>query len=94
MNSSSNVIAIFSLQLYHAADQGEEVLVTTDMFSCLRHMAGGKQSVCNFGLPYLSLRQLDLLSPFSLISLEWLFTEKNEIMLSVAQNLKAYHRFV
>jgi hypothetical protein len=79
---------------YHAADQDEEVLVTTDMFSCLRHLAEGEQSVCNFGLPYLSSRQLELLSPFSRITFEWLLTERNEIMLSVAQNLKAYHRFV
>jgi hypothetical protein len=79
---------------YHAADQGEEVLVTTDMFSCLRHLAGGIQSVCNFGLPYLSSRQLELLSPFPRITLEWLFTDKNDVMLGVARNLKTYHRFV
>ncbi len=79
---------------YDKADTGEEVLVTTDMFSCLRHLAGGKQSVCNFGLPYLSSRQLELLSPFPRITFEWLFEEKNEIMLNVAQNIKTYHRFV
>lgn len=79
---------------YNAADTREEVLVTTDMFSCLRHMAGGKQSVCNFGLPYLSSRQLELLAPFPLITFEWFFADKKEIMLNVAQNLKTYHRFV
>jgi predicted RNA-binding Zn-ribbon protein involved in translation (DUF1610 family) len=79
---------------YHAADPEEEVLVTTDLFSCLRHLAEGKQATCNFGLPYLSVRQMDLLSPFRLITFEWLFAEKNEIMLSVAQNIKPYHRFV
>jgi hypothetical protein len=84
------------LYLYNLnnVDPRVEVLVTTDLFSCLRHMAGGKQSVCNFGLPYLSSRQLELLSPFPRISFEWLFTEKKEIMLNVAQNLKTYHRFV
>ncbi len=79
---------------YHAADKGEEVLVTTDMFSCVRHLAEGKQSVCNFGLPYLSTRQIQLLSPFPLITFEWLFTDKKDVMLNVAQNLKAYHRFL
>jgi hypothetical protein len=79
---------------YHAADPGEEVLVTTDMFSCLRHLVGGKQAVCNFGLPYLSSRHWELLAPFPFITFEWLFTEKKEIMLNVAQNLKTYHRFV
>jgi hypothetical protein len=57
---------------YHAADQDEEVLVTTDMFSCVRHLAEEKQSVCNFGLPYLSPRQLELISPFPRITFEWL----------------------
>jgi hypothetical protein len=79
---------------YHATDKDEEVLVTTDMFSCLRHLAQGQQSVCNFGLPYLSSRQIELLSPFPQITFEWLFTDKKDIMLSVAQNLKAYHRFL
>ena len=79
---------------YDAADRGEEVLVTTDMFSCLRHWAQGKQSVCNFGLPYLSLRHWELLSSFPFVTFDWLFPEKTEIMLSAAQNLKAYHRFV
>jgi hypothetical protein len=79
---------------YHTADTGEEVLVTTDLFSCLRHIAGGKQSVCNFGLPYLSSRQMELLSPFPRITFEWLFADKREIMLNVAQNLKTYHRFM
>ena len=84
------------LYLYHLNNVGprEEVWITTDMFSCLRHLAGGRQCVCNFGLPYLSSRQMELLSSFAQITFEWLFTEKNEIMLSVAQNLKTYHRFV
>lgn len=79
---------------YHAADKDEEVLVTTDMFSCLRHLAQGKQAVCNFGLPYLSTRQMELLSSFPYVTFEWLFTDKKEIILSVARNLKAYHRFL
>ncbi|OPY73239.1 MAG: hypothetical protein A4E62_00555 [Syntrophorhabdus sp. PtaU1.Bin002] len=79
---------------YHVADKNEEVLVTTDMFSCLRHLAQGEQAICNFGLPYLSSRQMELLSPFPYITFEWLFTDKKDIMLNVAQNLKAYHRFV
>jgi hypothetical protein len=79
---------------YHAADPEKEILVTTDMFSCLRHWGQGEQSVCNFGLPYLSLRHWELLSPFPFVTFEWLHAEKTEIMLNVAQNLKAYHRLV
>lgn len=79
---------------YHAADKNEEVLITTDMFSCLRHLAKGNQAVCNFGLPYLSPRQMQLLSSFPCITFEWFFTDKRDIMLNAAQNLKAYHRFL
>jgi hypothetical protein len=79
---------------FNNVDPREEAWITTDMFSCLRHLAGGRQCVCNFGLPYLSSRQIELLSPFPQITFEWLFTEKNEIMLNTAQNLKTYHRFV
>jgi len=79
---------------YHTADQEKEVWVTTDMFSCVRHLTEGRQAVCNFGLPYLSSRQMELLSPFPFISFEWLFTERDEIMLNVARNLRVYHRFV
>jgi hypothetical protein len=84
------------LYLYNLnnVDPREEAWITTDMFSCLRHLAGGRQCVCNFELPYLSSRQLDILSPFPRITFEWLFTEKKEIMLNAAQNLKTYHRFV
>ncbi len=79
---------------FNHVDPREEVWITTDLFSCLRHLATGRQCVCNFGLPYLSSRQMEILSPFPRITFEWLFTEKNEIMLNVAQNLKTYHRFV
>lgn len=82
------------LYAYHLADPEQEVIVTTDLFTCLRHLAEKKKAVCNFGLPYLSARQLELLSPFRQITFEWLFEEKKDVMLNVAQNLKAYHRFV
>jgi hypothetical protein len=60
----------------------------------LRHLAAGEQAVANLGLPYLASRQMELHSAFPFIFFEWLFSEKKEIMLSVAQNFKAYHRFV
>jgi hypothetical protein len=34
-----------------------------------------------------------ILESFPMVTFEWLFLEKKDIMLSVAQNLKAYHRF-
>lgn len=79
---------------YHAAEKDQEIIVTTDIFSCIRHLAEGNQAIRNFGLPYLSSRQMELLLPFQFVTLEWLFTEKNEIMLNVAQNLKGYCRFL
>jgi hypothetical protein len=84
----------FYLFGYHLADQGQEVTVPTDMFSRLRHLTEGKQALCNFGLPYLSQRQMELLSAFPLVSFEWFFEEKADVMLNVAQHLKTYHRFV
>lgn len=82
------------LYSYHATEKEEEVIVTTDMFSCVRHLAEGKQAICNFGLPYLSSRQMELISAFRFITFEWGFEEKDQIMFSAAKNIKTYHRFL
>lgn len=52
------------LYLYNSDDIKPEdgVILTTDMFRCLRLAQSGLQVVCNFGLPYLSPNQLDFLS--------------------------------
>ena len=42
-------------------DFSEPVYFTTDIFRCANNIGNWKQCVCNFGLPYLSEAQLDLL---------------------------------
>jgi hypothetical protein len=42
----------------------KEVLLARDMFECARMMSEGKLAVSNFGLPYLSLYQLDTLKRY------------------------------
>ena len=42
-------------------DKTKPVRLTTDIFRCVRYIAEGTQSVCNFNLPYLSKAQLKLL---------------------------------
>jgi hypothetical protein len=39
----------------------EPVYFTTDIFRCVNNIENGKQCVCNFGLPYLSDAQLEIL---------------------------------
>ena len=39
----------------------EPVYFTTDIFRCVYNIENGRQCVCNFGLPYLSDAQLELL---------------------------------
>ena len=84
------------LYLYNVnnVDPREEVWLTTDMLRCLKHIQDGRKALCNFGLPYLSPKQYEMLNAFPWVTIEWLFADKREISVSVAQNLKAYHRFV
>ena len=79
---------------YQNCDPGEEVWLTTDMLRCLKHIQDGRKALCNFGLPYLSPKHYEMLNAFPWVIIEWLFTDQREISASVAQNLKAYHRFV
>jgi hypothetical protein len=37
---------------------------------------------------------MELLSASPRVTFEWLFPDKKDVMLNVAQNLKAHHRFV
>lgn len=53
---------------YHRIADKESVLFfTNDLFKCVRIQTGGFQSVCNFGLPYISKEQMDLLKDFSYV---------------------------
>ena len=43
------------------------VIFTTDILECVKITVGGAQAVCNFGLPYLSNAQIELLNRLQLI---------------------------
>jgi len=70
----------------------KEVWVTRDMFDCLRLIAGGKQSICNFGLPYISPKQYLLLSKLDKMVFVW-SGDKREIAYSSIASLKTFYRF-
>jgi hypothetical protein len=80
----------FNPELYlyrlHSADREQGIFFTTDMFECVRQILAGHQSVCNFGLPYLSQIHLSLLVSFQTV----IFSPKipNEIMSQAARNLE------
>lgn len=61
----------FNPELYlynlNKAKESQEVLFVLDILECLKHIAQGKPAVSNFGLPYLSQRQLDFLTGFNTI---------------------------
>ena len=78
---------------YQKIDPTEEVWVTRDMFDCLRIIHSGKQSVCNFGLPYLSTKQYQLLSNCDRIVFDW-SGDKRDIAYSNIASLKTFYRFV
>jgi hypothetical protein len=46
---------------YHRIDPEADIHFTTNMFDCIRNFSSGRQSVYNFGLPYLSAEQISLL---------------------------------
>jgi len=78
---------------YNGIDPREEVWITRDMFNCLRIIHSGKQSLCNFGLPYLSTKQYLLLSNCDRIVFEW-SGDKRDIAYSNIASLKTFYRFV
>jgi tRNA-dihydrouridine synthase len=53
----------------------------------------GKQAVCNFGLPYLSVKQYQLLSNCDRVIFQW-SGDKRDIAYSNIANLKTFYRFV
>lgn len=49
------------------SDSSEPVYFSSNMFQCIKNIEQGRQCVCNFGLPYLSCHQLDLLRGYEKI---------------------------
>jgi len=76
----------------HNINLDEEVWITKDLFNCLRIIQSGKQSVCNFGLPYLSTRQYQLLSNCDRVVFDW-SGDKRDIAYTNIASLKTFYRF-
>ena len=74
------------LYRWNAIDAEQPVFFAPDMFECVRQVMGGRQAVCNFGLPYLSQTHLKLLAACSTV----IFSPgiSNEIMIQAARNLE------
>jgi len=77
---------------YHNINHNEEVWITKDMFNCLRIIQSGRQSVCNFGLPYLSVKQYQLLSDCDRVVFDW-SGDKRDIAFTNIASLKTFYRF-
>ena len=74
-------------------DKESPLRFTTNMFTCLKVQTGGFQSVCNFGLPYISKQQMELIKDFNHI---YFIIEKDLVKpfaIQMAENFKGYFKF-
>ena len=79
---------------YHRITDKEKVLFfTTDLFKCVRLQASGFQSVCNFGLPYISKEQMELIKDFSHVYFIVDASMVKPFALQMAENHKGYFKF-
>ena len=78
---------------YDVVDIHQITYFTTDIFKCVKYLEDKKQCVCNFGLPYLSSVQIDLLGEIE--KLVFMVDEKaiNTIAIQLAQSQKGFYRF-
>jgi hypothetical protein len=74
-------------------DFSEPVHFTTDMFRCVYNIESGRQCVCNFGLPYLSDTQLELLHQVEHIVLLVDEPLVKPLAIQMAENKMNYFRF-
>lgn len=83
------------LYLYNLCnvDDANMVYLTTDIFRCVQNIENGRQCVCNFGLPYLSKTQLDLLRIVN--RLVFLVDEPlvKPLAIQMAENKTGFYRF-
>jgi hypothetical protein len=77
---------------YHRIEPETDVHFTTDIFDCVRILSLGRQSVCNFGLPYLSTEQLSLLQRLKYLSFDYSMKFSHELARQLATNLQNYVR--
>lgn len=80
------------LYLYGLNRGGDDLILVDDMFECVRLIQDGQNAVCNFGTPFLSIEQIELLKgktvkvkvneahkkEFAIQSVDWDFFHKFE----------------
>ena len=75
---------------YHALKFDETVYFTTDMFECAKRISNNQQTICNYGLPYLSTQQLELLN-----KIEYLIVSVDEAIIKpLAMQLLTTNSFI
>ena len=74
-------------------DFSEPVYFTTDIFRCVREIANKRQCVCNFGLPYLSEAQINLLHQVEHIIFLVDQPFVKQLAIQMAENKMNYFRF-
>ncbi len=78
---------------HRVTDRESPLYFTTDMFQCVKIQSGGFQAVCNFGLPYVSKEQMELMKDFTHICI---IVEKalvRSFAIQMAENSKGYFKF-
>ncbi|WP_041584974.1 hypothetical protein [Syntrophus aciditrophicus] len=74
-------------------DFAYDVYFTTDLFECIKHIENGFQCVCNFGLPYISNEQMELLEKAERVT----FSIRDELVKPFALQLtqrQKFYRFI
>ncbi len=75
-------------------DPDEEVVLTPDMLDCVRLISQRIQAISNFWLPYLSIKQLELLQPITHLSIKGFGENTSEIAVKLARFRGSYYRFI
>ena len=75
-------------------DPDNEVILVRDIMDCAKLLSNCKPAICNFGLPYLSRKQLDLLQTLTYLSLQGFGNHTNEIAINLANLHGGYFRFI
>jgi hypothetical protein len=80
--------------LHRAVDKTKDLFFTTDMFKCASLQMGAFQSVCNFGLPYISKEQMELIKDFSHICFIVDESYVKSFAIQMAETHEGYFKFI
>ena len=74
-------------------DPDDEVILTCDMLDCAKLLGQGIQAISNFWLPYLSIKQLELLQSIKYLAVTGFGNHINEVALNLANLHGGYFKF-